>query len=433
MFIALEVLDMEKPVKHRFLNSVLFTVVFVQLAFLLLRDTIGVVTEIPISSVFGTDSLLYLINEDISRLIIAGLLMLIMPIYFRGRCDFGFKGSNFKLGVLLALPMLIVPVWNLLQIAVYDAPLVTGAAAIIAAIVHGIGPGVSEEIFFRGFAVSNLMRIWKDKPNRIILSMLVPGFTFGLVHAMNFIVTGDIFATLIQVVYTSAIGMISGAVFLRSRSIWGVILTHTLTDITAFIAVFDGNTTGMDIAFCIVGSTLFIALALYLIRPSKRAEIDHLWTDGWSFGDEDGKKHAGVKVAAIVSGVLVVIFVGSIGIMLYQAKMGYDIPLFPETEKELNANVKYQIGADKKELEIILPCSAGEMYDLENSDSDSLVLKDAHENGQTYNYVFSHEGSSNETVKLVFSLNFGDMPSSFGNYTVSVSFNDDGTISSVGG
>lgn len=433
MFIALEVLDMEKPVKHRFLNSVLFTVVFVQLAFLLLRDTIGVVTAIPISSVFGTDSFFYLINEDISRLIIAGLLMLIMPIYFRGRCNFGFKGGNFKLGIMLALPMLIVPVWNLLQIAVYDAPLVAGAAAIIAAIVHGIGPGVSEEIFFRGFAVSNLMRIWKDKSNRIVLCMLVPGVAFGLVHAINFIVTGDIFATLIQVIYTSAIGMISGAVFLRSRSIWGVILTHTLTDISAFIAVFGNDVSGMDIAFCVVGSLLFIALALYLIRPAKRAEIDELWADGWSFGDEDGKSHAGAKVAAIVSGVVVIAFAVSIGVVLYQAKMGYDVPLFPETEKELNANVKYQISDDKKELEIILPCFGGANYDLENSASDSLVLKEDHENGQTCNYVFSHEGSSNETVKLVFSLDFGDMPTSFSDYTVTVSFNDDGTISSVGG
>lgn len=62
----------------------------------------------------------------------------------------------------------------------------------------------------------------------------------------------------------------------------------------------------MDIIFCVFGSLLFIALAFYLIRPAKRAEIDELWAEGWSFGDEDGKKRIGAKVAAILTAVLVV-------------------------------------------------------------------------------------------------------------------------------
>ena len=158
---------MEKFVKHRFLNSVLFTALFVPLGFFLLRDTIAAITGIMFESIGGKESFLYQINEDIARLIIAGLLILIMPLFFRGKCNFGFKGGKLALGICLALPELIVPVWNLLQIKVYEAPLVTGAAAVAAAIMHGIGPGVSEEVFCRGFTVSNLMRIWKDKPNRI--------------------------------------------------------------------------------------------------------------------------------------------------------------------------------------------------------------------------------------------------------------------------
>lgn len=262
---------MEKTVKHRFLNNALFTALIVPLAFFVLRDTIAVLTGLMFESMGGKESFLYQINDDISRLIIAGLLMLILPIFFRGKCNFGFKGGLPKLGILLSLPALIVPVWNLLQIKLYDAPLVAGTTSVFAAIVHGIGHGVSEEVFCRGFTVSNLMRIWKDKPNRIFLSVLVSGAAFGLLHAVNVIVTGDAFAATIQVIYTAAIGIFYGAVFIRSRNVWGVILMHTLTDVSAFIAVFDGNVSGMDIAFCVVGSLIFIALALYLIRPAKRA------------------------------------------------------------------------------------------------------------------------------------------------------------------
>lgn len=424
---------MEKTVKHRFLNNALFTALIVPLAFFVLRDTIAVLTGIMFESMAGKESFLYQINDDISRLIIAGLLMLILLIFFRGKCNFGFKGGLPKLGILLSLPALIVPLWNILQIKLYDAPLVAGTTAVIAAIFHGIGPGVSEEVFCRGFTVSNLMRIWKDKPNRIFLSVLVSGAAFGLLHAVNVIVTGDAFAAIIQVIYTAAIGIFYGAVFVRSRNIWGVIIMHTLTDVSAFIAVFDGNVTGMDIAFCAVGSLIFIAIALYLIRPAKRAEIDALWEDGWSFGDENGKTHAGAKAAAVVSAVVVIAFSASIGVMLYQSKMGYDIPMFPAEQKEIDKDVQYKLSDDKTKFTILLPYAVGEKYELESSDAESLMLNDSRENGSTYVFEFSHVGVGPEDVKLTFSKTLGDMPVAIKDYTVTVSFNADGTISSVGG
>ena len=63
--------------------------------------------------------------------------------------------------------------------------------------------------------------------------MLVSGVSFGLLHALNAIATGDVFAALIQVIYTASIGMLDGAIYLRSRNLWGVILMHTLTDVKA--------------------------------------------------------------------------------------------------------------------------------------------------------------------------------------------------------
>lgn len=425
---------MEKPVKHRFLNNPIFTALMVPLVFFVLRDTIAVLTEPMFLSLGGEDSFLYQINADIARLIIAGLLILIMPLFFRGSCRFGFKGGKLTLGLCLALPELIVPVWNLLQIKIYEVPLVTGAAGILAAVVHGIGPGVSEEVFCRGFVVSNLMRIWQDRPNRILRCMVASGVAFGLLHSINVIVTQDVLATLVQVVYTAAMGILSGAIYLRSRSLWGVILMHTLTDISAFIAVFETDgATGMDILFCVFGSVVFIALALYLVRPAKRAEIDELWADGWSFGDEDGKKRVGVRVTAIVSAVLAAAFVASLGVIVYRAKMGYDTPLFPAAEKALDEDVQYQIGEGGRELTVLLPYAGGEVYELENSAPDALLLKDNRENGSAYCFTFVHAGADAEKITLKFAKKLGDMPISIKDYTVTVSFRPDGSISAVNG
>lgn len=424
---------MEKTVKHRFLNNAVFTALILPLVFFVLRDTLAVLTEPILLSLCGKDSFLYQINDDIARLLITAVLMLVMPLYFRGRCNFGFRGGNPKLGIRLALPILLVPLWNLIQIRVYHAPLVTGTAAVLAAVVHGIGPGVSEEVLCRSVAVSNLMRIWKDKPSRIVRCMLLSGAAFGLLHAVNAIATGDILAALIQVGYTAGIGMLNGAIFLRSRNLWGVVLLHTLTDISAFLAVFETNVTGMDIAFLMFGTLLFVALAFFLIRPAKRVEIDALWADGWSFGDESEKRHIGVKVTGIVPGVLAVAFVASLGVMVYQAKMGYDVSVFPGSEKALDEAVQYQISADGRELTVSLPYMAGEKYDLENPAPETLVLKEKSRVENTCRFVFSHEGTDTQKVRLVFALRLGDANVSIHDYQVTVSFNGDGTIASVGG
>ncbi len=210
---------MEKLIKHKFLNSVLFTALFVPLGFFLLRDTIAAITGIMFESIGGKESLLYQINDDIARLIIVGLLMLIMPIFFRGKCNFGFRGGKLKLGILLALPELIVPLWNFLQIKIYDAP----------------------------------------------------------------------------------------------------------------------------------------------------------------------------------------------------------------------SDIQYQISENGKELTISLPHTAGASYNVKSSDPESFVLKERQENGDTYLFVFDHNGASTEKVKITFGLRFGDMSTSIKNYSVSVSFKDDGSISTVGG
>ena len=227
--------------------------------------------------------------------------------------------------------------------------------------------------------------------------------------------------------------MLDGAIYLRSRNLWGVILMHTLTDVSAFLAVFESIATGMDIIFCIFGSLLFIALALYLIRPAKRAEIDELWADSWSFGDEDGKKRVGAKVAAILTAVLVVTFAASLGVTIYRVRMGYNIPFFPASEKAPDKDVQYQISEDGKELTILLPYEVGGKYDLENSDPESFVLKESRENGDTYLFLFSHEGTNTEQIKLTFSLMLGDAVISIKEYSVTVSFKEDGRISAVGG
>lgn len=402
--------------------------------FFVLRDLIAVLLGFIFEMTAGKESFLYEIKDDIARTVIAVLLMIIMPLYFRGRCNFGFKGGNAKLGLCLALWEIVVVAWNLAQIYIYKAPLVTGAFGVLAAVVHGFGPGFSEEVFCRGFVVSNLMRSRENKSHRALHCVLLSGVAFGLLHLTNVFVTGDIVAALIQVVYTAAIGIFNGAVYVRSRNLWGVILMHTLTDISAFIAVFDGSVSGMDIAFCVVGSVLFVSLALFLIRPSKQAEIEALWADDWSFGEEDGKKKSGAKTATVVTVLIAILLAVGIGVAVWRAKMGYELPDLPAAEKDLDSNVGYKLGSDGRELTLTLPAlGEGSEYTVENPAVDRLILKERGEADGKYRLVFACEGNGTEKISLKISLTLGDSGFSVKDYTVSVIFDGQGKISEIKG
>lgn len=170
-----------------------------------------------------------------------------------------------------------------------------------------------------------------------------------------------------------------------------------------------------------------------MIRPAKRAEIDKLWADSWSFGEENGKGRVGAKVTAILSAVLTLTFAASLGVSVYRAKMGYDVPIFSAFEKKLDSDIQYQISKNGKELTISLPHTVGGRYDVKSSDPEAFVLQESRENGDTYLFVFSHEGTSTEKIKLTFSLMLGDAAISIKDYRITVSFKENGGISAVGG
>ena len=130
---------------------------------------------------------------------------------------------------------------------------------------------------------------------------------------------------------------------------------------------------------------------------------------------------------------MVIAFVASLGVTIYQVKMGYDVPIFSTFEKKLDSDIQYQISENGKELTISLPHTAGASYNVKSSDPESFVLKESRENGDTYLFVFSHEGTSMEKIKLTFSRMLGDAAISIKDYRITVSFKENGGISAVGG
>ena len=91
----------------------------------------------------------------------------------------------------------------------------------------------------------------------------------------------DPLAVLAQVVSVIFVGLLFGAVYLRSGNIWVLILIHTLTDVASLASsIFLRNISDIEVMNQISWSwkklivwLLYVGLAAFLLRPSKCKQV----------------------------------------------------------------------------------------------------------------------------------------------------------------
>src|SRR5947209_2908844 len=127
--------------------------------------------------------------------------------------------------------------------------------------------GFVEETYFRGMMLRVLLR--RGPWQAVIISSLL----FGIMHLLNVAGGANLVATLLQVVYAVAIGLMYAALALRTRTILPLIVIHGLTDFFAFIALNSTVvTSGLTTLFYVVstGETIiYIAYSILLMRQMK--------------------------------------------------------------------------------------------------------------------------------------------------------------------
>jgi len=95
--------------------------------------------------------------------------------------------------------------------------------------IFAIQPGLWEEVAFRGVILPLLSRKYKQ-----IISILISGAIFGLVHAFNIIIVllsgGDPLLVVFQVIYTTLLGFSMGYMYIKTKSLLPSIIFHYLLD-----------------------------------------------------------------------------------------------------------------------------------------------------------------------------------------------------------
>ena len=122
--------------------------------------------------------------------------------------------------------------------------------------------------------------------------MIITSAVFGLIHLVNLATGSPLVMVIPQVINAGVIGMLLCAVYLRSGNLIPVMLLHMLIDFGKFMFV-DMVKEGGGVSAAItlssadwislaVSMIVYLGIALYLVRPSKRKEIRVLWDRKWS-------------------------------------------------------------------------------------------------------------------------------------------------------
>ena len=210
------------------------------------------------------------------------LAALLFKLWFRPDFNGCLQKDGLKEGLLMLLPFLVIH---------YAGSIVSwitlGTGSIFIALIRGMAPGFGEEITFRGLGVANYMRKIKSK-GQIKVIFWLSSIVFGLIHLGNLLSGGDPKSVVIQAIYAIGVGMLFGAVYLRTGNLWPTILGHWSVDVFELIRVdltsSGGVMTGMGIGdwITIVAGAFAAFWALRLMNPKYYDGIMEIWAAKWN-------------------------------------------------------------------------------------------------------------------------------------------------------
>ena len=235
----------------------------------------------------GVGRLLSLLPKTLPIEFLSETIIMILPaalVVFFGFSS-AFKKGNFLRGILCILPYLgvqLITMWVVFSkmMANPDADwqpwyqIVYGLFAVF-------GVGFREECIYRATIQNVLAKKYVNSVKGIWITVMISSIIFGLSHAPNLFFGVAPLAVLIQIVKASTVGLLFGAVYLRSGNIWVLILVHALTDTVSLAqSIFLQNVSDVELMnlqsfswISVVFEFAYIGITIFLLRPSKCKQI----------------------------------------------------------------------------------------------------------------------------------------------------------------
>ena len=147
------------------------------------------------------------------------------------------KKENFITGIKRGMPILVIAI--IMLIVNGGELLIDGNLNIpnfISLVLVSIAIGVAEEFIFRGWLQNEVMDRFGEGKKGALITILMSGLLFGLFHIINVFSGQDLFTSLMQVIQTSAIGILFCSVYFASRNIWSLVFLHSFYDFSVLLS-----------------------------------------------------------------------------------------------------------------------------------------------------------------------------------------------------
>lgn len=124
--------------------------------------------------------------------------------------------------------------------------------------------GIIEEILFRGIIFRIL--ILDNSKTSLFMSVALSSILFGMMHLGNLTMNEKMLVTVTtQVVYTEFLGVLFAALYLRFKSLTGIIILHTLIDfISYYPKIFDMGVSSVNDVFDISLNAAAVTISVFL-------------------------------------------------------------------------------------------------------------------------------------------------------------------------
>ena len=236
----------------------------------------------------GLGKLLSLLPNTLPFLYLIEIILILVPIGIV--CFFGFsncfKKGGFLRGLLYASPLFVFQAISLIIFFSQNVgnPDVTWRPwyVILYFLITNICVGIREECIYRATLQNIIAKKYTNSVKGIWITVIFSSLFFGLCHISNVFFGMEPLSVLTQVISAAFLGLLYGAIYLRSGNIWVLIVLHSVTDIVGLagsnflVGSNDIEQMSETMAFSIgkaIMWLIYIGFAIFLLRPSKCKEI----------------------------------------------------------------------------------------------------------------------------------------------------------------
>ena len=188
--------------------------------------------SIFISNIIGGTSFVEKYGQELIVELFYGLTILVVMLLFKNSYVFTNKKDKFSVGIKIAGPMLIVIAINLLSSI--SSLTYFSIGKFINVLVYCLFIGIAEEFLCRGWLQNEFIERYSDSKKSVIYSIVLASLVFGLMHITNLMMQ-NAFETVLQIINATALGVLLGSIYYKTKNIWSVIFLHSFYDFAIFL------------------------------------------------------------------------------------------------------------------------------------------------------------------------------------------------------